>query len=162
MKSVDKNDVDISKLFNWGDKLVINNSSGKPIFTCYLRVIGDADLNIYLEKNSDIEIRTEIWAQAEALGYQDIFIPEEKFNMLDDHTPFLEAGMPAVDLIDFDYPYWHTTEDTPDKVSAESLQAVGDTILAWLESKRQGLQAIYNGKKKKIHLNYAYEYPKPP
>ncbi len=107
-----------------------------PEAVVILDMIGDADLNIYLEKNSDIEIRTEIWAQAEALGYQDIFIPEEKFSMLDDHTPFLEAGMPAVDVIDFDYPYWHTTEDTPNKVSAESLQTVGDTILAWLESKR--------------------------
>ena len=55
--------------------------------------------------------------------------------MLDDHTPFLEAGLPAVDVIDFDYPYWHTTEDTADKVSAESLQVVGDTILAWLKSR---------------------------
>ena len=52
--------------------------------------------------------------------------------MLDDHTPFLEAGIPAVDLIDFDYPYWHTTEDTVDKVSPDSLQVIGDTLTAWL------------------------------
>jgi len=52
--------------------------------------------------------------------------------MLDDHTPFLEAGIPAVDIIDFDYPYWHTTEDTADKVSSNSLQVIGDTITAWL------------------------------
>jgi glutaminyl-peptide cyclotransferase len=52
--------------------------------------------------------------------------------MEDDHTPFLEAGIPAVDIIDFDYPYWHTTQDTPDKVSAESLQAVGDTLWNWV------------------------------
>ncbi len=52
--------------------------------------------------------------------------------MLDDHTPFLEAGIPAVDIIDFDYPYWHTTQDTPDKVSAESLQVVGATLRAWI------------------------------
>jgi glutaminyl-peptide cyclotransferase len=52
--------------------------------------------------------------------------------MLDDHTPFLEAGIPAVDIIDFDYPYWHTVEDTPDKVSAASLQAVGETLQAWI------------------------------
>jgi Zn-dependent M28 family amino/carboxypeptidase len=52
--------------------------------------------------------------------------------MLDDHIPFRDAGIPAVDIIDFDYPYWHTTGDTLDKVSAESLHAVGDTLLAWL------------------------------
>ena len=51
--------------------------------------------------------------------------------MLDDHTPFLEAGIPAVDIIDFDYPYWHTMQDTPDKVSAESLQVVGETLRVW-------------------------------
>jgi len=53
--------------------------------------------------------------------------------MLDDHIPFLQRGIPAVDIIDFDYPYWHTTQDTPDKVSTESLKAVGDTLQAWLE-----------------------------
>ena len=103
-----------------------------PDAVVILDMIGDADLNIHLERNSDLEIRTEIWAQAAELGYDELFIADEKFSMLDDHTPFLEAGMPAVDVIDFDYPYWHTTEDTADKVSKESLQAVGDTILAWL------------------------------
>ena len=77
----------------------------------------------------------EIWATAEKLGYADKFINEEKFSMLDDHTPFLEAGIPAVDIIDFDYPYWHTTQDTPDKVSAESLQAVGETLWTWIAEK---------------------------
>ena len=99
-------------------------------------MIGDADLDIYLEKNSNPELRAEIWAEAITLGYADIFIPEEKFSMLDDHTPFLQAGMTAIDIIDFDYPYWHTTEDTADKVSKESLQAVGDTMLSWLSKKK--------------------------
>jgi Iap family predicted aminopeptidase len=95
-------------------------------------MIGDADLNIYLERNSNVAIRTEIWSTAEKLGYADKFINEEKYSMEDDHTPFLEAGIPAVDIIDFDYPYWHTTQDTPDKVSAASLQAVGDTLRTWI------------------------------
>ncbi len=100
-----------------------------------LDMIGDADLNIYLEKNSDPEIRAEIWAAAAELGYEEHFINEEKFSMLDDHTPFLEVGIPAVDVIDFDYPYWHTTEDTADKVSAESLQITGNSILKWLKNR---------------------------
>ncbi|MCE9647593.1 MAG: M28 family peptidase [Chloroflexi bacterium] len=95
-------------------------------------MIGDTDLNIYLERNSDIGIRTKIWTTAEKLGYGDKFIFEEKYSMEDDHTPFLEAGLPAVDLIDFDYPYWHTIQDTPDKVSPESLKAVGDTLWTWI------------------------------
>jgi Zn-dependent M28 family amino/carboxypeptidase len=52
--------------------------------------------------------------------------------MIDDHTPFVEAGIPAIDIIDFDYPYWHTVQDTPDKVSAESLHIVGDTLHTWV------------------------------
>lgn len=100
-----------------------------------LDMIGDANLNIYLEKNSDPDIRASIWRQAKRLGYEEYFINEEKFAMLDDHTPFLEAGIPAVDVIDFDYPYWHTSEDTDDKVSAQSLEIVGETILTWLRNR---------------------------
>jgi Zn-dependent M28 family amino/carboxypeptidase len=51
---------------------------------------------------------------------------------MDDHVPFLRRGIPAVDIIDFDYPYWHTTRDTPDKVSAESLERVGRVLEWWL------------------------------
>jgi glutaminyl-peptide cyclotransferase len=97
-------------------------------------MIGDADLNIYREANSDSQLTAEIWQLAAELGYEEYFIDSVKFSMLDDHTPFLELGIPAVDIIDFDYPYWHTTEDTLDKISAESLQIVGDTVLAWILS----------------------------
>jgi Zn-dependent M28 family amino/carboxypeptidase len=69
---------------------------------------------------------------AAALGYEQVFIPEPRYSMLDDHTPFLQAGIPAVDIIDFDYPYWHTTHDTVDKVSAESLVIVGTTLQEWI------------------------------
>jgi Zn-dependent M28 family amino/carboxypeptidase len=107
----------------------------RPEAVVIVDMIGDADLNIHLEQNSDVAIRTEIWAIAAQLGYGDKFINEEKYSMLDDHTPFLEAGIPAVDIIDFDYPYWHTTQDTPDKVSAESLGVVGNTLLTWIVGK---------------------------
>jgi glutaminyl-peptide cyclotransferase len=107
----------------------------RPEAVVIVDMIGDADLNIYLEKNSNIAIRTEIWSTAEKLGYGDKFINQEKFSMEDDHTPFLEAGIPAVDIIDFDYPYWHTMQDTADKVSAESLQAVGETLWNWIVEK---------------------------
>jgi glutaminyl-peptide cyclotransferase len=107
----------------------------RPQAVVIVDMIGDSDLNIYLERNSNVAIRTEIWATAEELGYADKFINQEKFSMLDDHTPFLEAGIPAVDIIDFDYPYWHTTQDTPDKVSAESLQTVGKTLWTWIVEK---------------------------
>ena len=53
--------------------------------------------------------------------------------MIDDHVPFLQRGIPAVDIIDFDYPYWHTVDDTLDKVSAEKLEEVGRVLQVWLE-----------------------------
>ena len=118
-----------------GSRAFVNGYTLNPDAVVILDMIGDAELNIHLERNSNSALRSEIWEQAEELGYDEIFINDEKFSMLDDHTPFLEAGLPAVDVIDFDYPYWHTTEDTADKVSAESLQVVGDTILAWLKSR---------------------------
>ncbi len=103
-----------------------------PDMAVIVDMIGDADLNIYKERNSDAALTDEIWAQAAALGYSEQFIPSHKYNILDDHLPFIRAGVPAVDIIDFDYPYWHTLEDTPDKVAPASLEAVGQTLLAWL------------------------------
>ncbi len=118
-----------------GSQAFVLALEGQPDAVVIVDMIGDADLNIYQEKNSDQVLTQEIWKVAETLGYGDKFMPALKYSMLDDHTPFLRAGIPAVDIIDFDYPYWHTVEDTIDKVSARSLQAVGDVVLTWLLTK---------------------------
>jgi glutaminyl-peptide cyclotransferase len=115
-----------------GSREFVKNNVIQPQAVIVIDMIGDADLNIYKERNSNPELTDEIWGIAKSLGYQDKFIPAYKYSMEDDHTPFLQAGLPAVDIIDFDYPYWHTTLDTPDKVSAESLQAVGETLNTWI------------------------------
>lgn len=115
-----------------GSREFVKNNPVRPRAVVIVDMIGDADLNIYRERNSNVELTDEIWAVAKGLGHDDKFIDEYRHSMLDDHTPFLEAGIPAVDIIDFDYPYWHTISDTPDKVSAESLQAVGETVRAWI------------------------------
>jgi Zn-dependent M28 family amino/carboxypeptidase len=121
-----------------GSKAFVEQLDGKPDAAVIVDMVGDKDLNIYMEQNSDLTLSAEIWSQAAQLGYSQQFIPSPKYRMLDDHTPFLNAGIPAVDIIDFDYPYWHTSADTPDKVSAESLQAVGDTLLAWTIHRIEG------------------------
>jgi Zn-dependent M28 family amino/carboxypeptidase len=108
----------------------------KPEAAVIIDMIGDADLNIYYENNSDQKLREEIWTVAESLNYSEQFIPKLKYTIIDDHIPFKNAGIPAVDLIDFDYPYWHTIGDTPDKTSAQSLEAVGRTLIAWLKSSK--------------------------
>lgn len=115
-----------------GSREFVRNNSLQPRAVVIVDMIGDADLNIYKEHNSDPELTDEIWNTAKSLGHETKFIPEYRHSMLDDHTPFLEAGLPAIDIIDFDYPYWHTVEDTPDKVSAESLEIVGKTLWTWV------------------------------
>lgn len=115
-----------------GSRLVADSLTELPDAVIILDMIGDTDLQIYLERSSDPRLAAEIWAQAAELGYADVFINEPKFTIMDDHTPFLAREIPAVDIIDFDYPYWHTSQDTLDKISAESLQAVGEVVLAWV------------------------------
>ena len=119
-----------------GSRAFVAALTEKPLVVVIVDMVGDEDLNLYLERNSDTKLAAEIWAQAAALGYGTNFIATPKYDMIDDHIPFLEAGIPAVDIIDFDYPYWHTSADTADKVSAQSLQVVGETLLAWIESQR--------------------------
>ena len=117
-----------------GSRAFANNMTYQPKAVVILDMIGDADLNIYMEKNSDAGLNQQIWKTAQQLGYETSFIPQYKYSMEDDHTPFVEKGLRAVDLIDFDYPYWHTTQDTTDKVSAKSLSIVGKTMLAWIQN----------------------------
>ena len=105
----------------------------RPALLILLDMMGDADQQLYWERNSDPDLRRELWDLAGALGYGDVFIPEERWAILDDHVPFIQAGIPAVDIIDFDYPYWHTTQDTCDKLSPESLERVGRTVEVFLE-----------------------------
>jgi len=95
-------------------------------------MIGDSDVNIFKEGKSNPHIADDVWKVAKSLGYKNKLISKYKYSRIDDHTPFLQAGLPAIDIIDFDYPHWHTTQDTPDKVSPVSLQAVGGTLQVWI------------------------------
>jgi glutaminyl-peptide cyclotransferase len=115
-----------------GSRVFVETLEDRPEAAVIIDMVGDADLNIPLEQNSDPLLAGKIWQVADELGYGGWFINSPGVRILDDHIPFLEVGIPAVDIIDIDYPYWHTSEDTPDKVSPKSLQVVGDTLLAWL------------------------------
>jgi len=127
---------DSGRLDGWpwavGSTEFVRQGNKLPARAVIVDMVGDADLQLYLEGNSDPELAAEIWAVAREAGMS-AFIAEPGRNIIDDHVPFLDAGIPAIDIIDIDYPYWHTTEDTLDKVSAASLAQVGETLLAWLE-----------------------------
>jgi glutaminyl-peptide cyclotransferase len=103
-----------------------------------LDMIGDRQLNIRRESNSTPWLTDIIWSTAQRLGHGRSFLPEST-PIEDDHLPFLKAGVPAVDIIDLDYPAWHTAQDTLDNVSAQSLQIVGDVVLAALPAIEQRL-----------------------
>ncbi len=102
----------------------------KPRYAILIDMIGDKDLEIYREKNSQNnapEINDKVWNAARALGIA-AFKEGVRHDVQDDHIPLQRAGWKAIDLIDFDYAPWHTLDDTPDKCSPASLKAVGDVL----------------------------------
>jgi len=98
-----------------------------------LDMIGDANLVIPREATSTRSLQDNIWQTAESMGDQNVFVDSSGWSVIDDHSPFLSAGISAVDLIQTPFPwYWHTLEDTPDKCSAASLQVVGQVVETFL------------------------------
>jgi Zn-dependent M28 family amino/carboxypeptidase len=94
-------------------------------------MIGDKDLDIMDEQNSSAALRKLIWSTAQRLGYGKYFL-ETGGPTDDDHMPFIRMGVEAVDLIDFDKSYWHTPQDTIDKLSPHSFEVVGAVLTAVL------------------------------
>ncbi len=105
----------------------------RPEYVLIVDMVGDAKQGFYYEWTSALWVLEKVWKSAAAQGYDKYFVPEFRYSIYDDHTPFLGYGLPAAVLIDFDYEYWHTRHDTPDKVSAESLGRVGDSLERMLE-----------------------------
>ena len=104
-----------------------------PLYAVLFDMVGDKDLDIYYEGNSQAtapEVVERVWRTARDLGYGPYFLPGVKHTLIDDHVALQRAGIHAIDVVDFDYPYWHTPDDTIDKVAAGSLQVVGDVAVA--------------------------------
>lgn len=121
-----------------GSRYFVDQLDDYPEKVVILDMVGDGDLQIFQERNSDQELSNEIWATAKNLGYSSYFVGEKNHQIYDDHIPFIEVGIRAIDVIDFNYPYWHTIEDTIDKVHPNSLKVVGDTIYNWLLAQETG------------------------
>jgi hypothetical protein len=94
-------------------------------------MIGDRSLGITLPADSPAAMAREVFAAAEALKLRKYFSYLDR-NLIDDHAPLNAIGIPTIDIIDFDYPWWHTADDTMDKISAQSLQIVGSVALYYL------------------------------
>ena len=105
----------------------------RPLYAVLFDLVADKDLQIYQEGNSLIgapEVVELVWDTAKDLGYGGYFIASPRHTLIDDHIQLQKAGIRAIDVVDFDYPAWHTPDDTIDKVSAASLQVVGDVAVA--------------------------------
>ena len=98
-------------------------------------MVGHRSLDITLPADSPPEMARDIFAAAEALKLRGYFTYLDR-GMTDDHTPLNAIGVPTIDIIDFDFPWWHTADDTIDKISAQSLQIVGSVALYYLSEFR--------------------------
>lgn len=105
-----------------------------------LDMVGDKDLRISRDSNSTPWLVDIVWEAAARIGHRARF-PDSLTTIDDDHIPFVRAGIPSVDIIDLDYPAWHTANDTLDAVSAGSLQIVGDVVLEALPEIQRQLSA---------------------
>ena len=94
-------------------------------------MVGDRSLDVTLPADSPPEMARDIFAAAEALKLRSYFTYLDR-EMIDDHSPLNAVGVPTIDVIDFDYTWWHTAGDTIDKISAKSLQIVGSVALYYL------------------------------
>jgi glutaminyl-peptide cyclotransferase len=94
-------------------------------------MVGDRSLDVTLPVDSPPEIAKDIFAAAQALKLRSYFTYLDR-EMIDDHSPLNAIGIPTIDVIDFDYPWWHTEGDTIDKISPKSLQIVGSVALYYL------------------------------
>jgi glutaminyl-peptide cyclotransferase len=103
-----------------------------PLYAVLFDLVADKDLQIYQEGNSLIgapEVVELVWDTAKDLGYGGYFVASPRHTLIDDHLELQKAGIRAIDVVDFDYPPWHTQYDTIDKVSGASLQVVGDVAV---------------------------------
>jgi glutaminyl-peptide cyclotransferase len=106
----------------------------RPSAVIIVNMVGERDAKIEVEAYSasySALLVDDLFTIAERLGI-DAFERTKGYPLIDDHLPFIRAGIPAIVLIDFDYPYWHTLEDTPDKCAPESLESVGRVLVEYI------------------------------
>jgi glutaminyl-peptide cyclotransferase len=112
----------------------------QPLYAVLFDLVADSDLQIFQEGNSLIgapEVVELVWDTAKDLGYGGTFVATPKHTLIDDHLELQKAGIRAIDVVDFDYPSWHTKDDTIDKVSSKSLQIVGDVAVGLVRREQE-------------------------
>jgi len=123
---------DLDEYFLGAKDFIQRNIRGKYKFAILVDMVGDKDLKIYREEFSNHyypKLTDQIWGTASKLG-EKAFIDSVGYAVMDDHLSFMTIGIPSAVIIDFNYAYWHTVNDTPDKCSPQSLGVVGRVLAA--------------------------------
>lgn len=119
-----------------GSRAYVAANRGRTREMILLDYVGNKDLRLPREASSSESLWSRLLIAAETVGAERFFSNEAGPTIIDDHTPFLRAGVPAIDLIDWTYP-GHSLEDGIDKLSPESLDAVGETVTQLVGEMRQ-------------------------
>ncbi len=123
--------------YSIGSKLFVQKYAVKPRAVIIVDMVGDENLRLLQEKQSSPRLNDEIWELAANMGFSVYFVPESRYTIEDDHVPFLNVGIPAIDIIDIEYQYWHTSYDTLDKISIQSLTIVGSVLQEWVTQQKR-------------------------
>jgi Zn-dependent M28 family amino/carboxypeptidase len=129
-------DVDFATAGLRGSRAYVAAHPGEVRELVLLDFVGNRGLTLPREAGSDRALWIRLRAAARAVGAGAAFPLRSTGEILDDHTPFARAGIPAIDLIDFDYPAFHTTADTLAQISRRSLDAVGRSVLELVRRER--------------------------
>ena len=119
----------------------VRGATYRPLYGILLDLVGDQEPRFPQEgfsRQFAPEVVARVWDLAQELGYGAVFTASPGQPITDDHVPLNEAGIRTINIIDFDYPFWHTPKDTIDKVSSGTLEIVGDVVLTTI--RRQGGQ----------------------
>jgi hypothetical protein len=119
-----------------GSKPYARRNASKIRELVLMDFIADKDLSIPREESSDEKMWAALRKAAQKVGAGDAFPDEVQGTVLDDHTPFVRAGVPSIDLIDFSFDCWHETCDDMSAVSKASLDKSGETVLEFLRTRR--------------------------
>lgn len=108
-----------------------------PQFAVIVEMVGNDNQKLYIDRNSHVGLSVAIWQAAANVGQGNRFVKRQVDPISGAHIPFIQAGIPTTILYGSNYPYWHTTKDTFDKISQDSLAAIGTTLETWLEGGAQ-------------------------
>lgn len=116
---------------------ILPDSTYRPMLAVLWDMIGDRDLRIPQEAHSRQaaqEVVDRVWKTAASLGYKNVFVDQTTYEIDDDHVPLIAKGFKIIDVIDLEFPWHHTTADTIDKVSAQSMEIVGRVAMGVIRS----------------------------